>query len=148
VEQRAAHSATRNVATMLQLPYLVERFEIPAVYSDQLTTHEFIEYSSTSRYGNTRTEVWKRGQKIGRGTFGDVYKEECISGRSKGSVRAVKTILLNGQSVRSGMYIQELGTIARFSQEKVTSNVLPYSIVELIQRSLVIQAIRSVYRLV
>ncbi|PIA92755.1 Serine/threonine-protein kinase cds1 [Cercospora beticola] len=62
--------------------------------------------------------VWRRDPRpLGRGGFGEVYREECIDGLQRGSVRAVKLIQKpNARQLRGIDFSRELEAIARFSQ--------------------------------
>lgn len=63
--------------------------------------------------------IWRRGyEPIGTGGFGTVFREECIKGREKGTLRAVKHIQKPTTSRRAtGIdFGRELKAIARFSQ--------------------------------
>lgn len=72
---------------------------------------------------NGAFSVWERShRKLGQGSFGAVYREECVEGRSLGTLRAVKVIqkLTSLDSRRSKVdYSKELEAIARFSQPQV-----------------------------
>lgn len=56
--------------------------------------------------GKVRVERWSRVERIGKGTFGSVYKEKC----DNGDVRAVKVVL------HSAMNIRELLALTRMTQ--------------------------------
>ncbi|SMQ44881.1 unnamed protein product [Zymoseptoria tritici ST99CH_3D7] len=81
------------------------------VTEDQIAVH--------TRHDNHGTPtVWKRSLRpIGQGGFGAVYREECIEGRNRGSLRAVKAVqkvIFQGSPQMD--YSKELEAIARFSQ--------------------------------
>ncbi|CAH0043640.1 unnamed protein product [Clonostachys solani] len=65
-------------------------------------------------------ETWKRREKIGSGTFGKVWLQECIDGENIGRFRAVKEI--TKRKCEDGSvpieYNRELEAIAKFSQSK------------------------------
>lgn len=65
--------------------------------------------------------VWKRDiRPVGRGGFGEVYREECVQGHSRGALRAVKAIQKpNSMMVSKTDYSKELEAIARFPQPQV-----------------------------
>ena len=64
--------------------------------------------------------IWKRTYKtLGEGGFGLVFREECIQGFQKGTVRAVKKIEKPNAFKATGIdYGRELEAIARFSKPK------------------------------
>ncbi len=71
-------------------------------------------------------EEWRRvdvkdGGLLGRGGFGEVFKEECmrdISGTQLGHFRAVK-VIERGKVNTKVYYREELKALAKFSQAKV-----------------------------
>ena len=71
--------------------------------------------TSHSRWRSNTAEEWRRGKCLGEGGYGQVYLEECISGGTIGSVRAVKKL----QKARSEDYHHELNALALFSLGKV-----------------------------
>ncbi|GIZ43255.1 hypothetical protein CKM354_000648700 [Cercospora kikuchii] len=62
--------------------------------------------------------VWKRDARcLGRGGFGEVFREECIDGPLRGTLRAVKLIQRPNSSRSQRIdFSRELEAIARFSQ--------------------------------
>lgn len=73
-------------------------------------------------HGNQES-VWSRTMRpLGSGGFGVVYREECISGRMRGAVRAVKSIAKPSSSEQGSKisYANELRTVALFSQHRVS----------------------------
>lgn len=80
---------------------------MPSITTDDLVHHTRIDatlwedskhaYTKHTYYGWRKDAAeeytWRRAFKaIGKGGFGNVYREECIQGRSKGALRAVKHI--------------------------------------------------------
>ncbi|KAM3551335.1 hypothetical protein MY1884_007773 [Beauveria asiatica] len=71
----------------------------------------------------TKQEVkWDHIKILGRGSFGLVWLQQCVSKPSQGQLRAVKDILKD-PNCRDGRfnYNRELEAIAKFSQERVRS---------------------------
>jgi hypothetical protein len=64
-------------------------------------------------------ERWRHTQELGRGSFGIVRLEECISGQSSGQLRAVKELRKNDRSMPVAYYSKELDAIFKFSHEHV-----------------------------
>lgn len=90
------------------------------------TVHRFQEPDSTSGQRLvTRSELWRRQEKIGKGWFGSIWLEKCTKGGRLGAtaqdgvVRAVKQIDIDR---RFGLvdYNRELGSIAKFSHSRVS----------------------------
>lgn len=76
-------------------------------------------------------EVWQRvdatgGRLLGRGGFGQVFKEQCmhdVRGTKVGRFRAVK-VIERGNEVTKAYYREELKALAKFSNPKASQ---PYS---------------------
>jgi hypothetical protein len=75
-------------------------------------------------------EIWQREDAsgshhlLGRGGFGSVYKETCISdirGAKLGRFRAVK-VIERGDQVSKAYYREELKALAKFSAPRVSSS--------------------------
>ena len=99
---------------------LVPLAQLKAYLSDdqQYTRHEY--WSSRPGQSGLRKQQWMRTKCLGRGGFGEVHQEECISGDGIGDVRAVKAVRKPSSKNRKSIdYNQELEAIARFSQEGV-----------------------------
>lgn len=94
--------------------------------SDEYTCHFYNESGTTSRQRTVqREEYWKRQKHIGGGSYGSVWLEECIQGRSEVQLRAVKQITKPPTSSRLIDCYRELEAIAKFSHPKVGSSTLP-----------------------
>lgn len=63
-------------------------------------------------------ECWRPVQRLGSGTFGDVWQEQCLSGPSKKDVRAVKR-LDKRQARFSEMSRRELEALTTFSNSNI-----------------------------
>ncbi|PPJ60976.1 hypothetical protein CBER1_02014 [Cercospora berteroae] len=67
--------------------------------------------------GDLHTLLERDPRPLGRGGFGEVYREECTEGSPRGSLRAVKLIQRpNARQLRNIDLSRELEAIARFSQ--------------------------------
>jgi serine/threonine protein kinase len=101
---------------MPPIPDLVRDSRLETTFLDQKTTvHTFIEPDGASGR-SVRREYWKKEVILGRGGFGDVRREQCIAGKDKGTLRAVKVI--RKQSSLVDLY-RELEAISKFSHSRV-----------------------------
>lgn len=67
-----------------------------------------------------RLETWERSRVIGEGGQGIVLLQKCISrGPRENAERALKVIRCVGPEGDKARYVSELGTMARFSHERV-----------------------------
>ena len=67
-------------------------------------------------------ETWQRVNELGRGGYGVVWLEKCISD-STNRVRAVKELRTGGGDVSTTTYFRELEAVAKFSHERVRSSI-------------------------
>ena len=65
-------------------------------------------------------EIWQSKKIVGRGGFGSVRLEECLTGKRSGEVRAVKKIEYYSSTFTSSEISRELEAIGRFSQKTVS----------------------------
>ncbi len=90
-------------------------------------------------------ERWRRKQELGRGSFGVVWLEKCVSGPSEGQLRAVKELRKAPQSTTSKYYAKELEAIVKFSHERVGPSMTSFNIKLLIKKiKIVSRLFRSV----
>ncbi|RDL30227.1 uncharacterized protein BP5553_10505 [Venustampulla echinocandica] len=103
---------------MLRIPDLVLDSKLHTQFSDSATIHSFLE---TDRSGDRscRKEYWRQEKLLGRGGFGEVRLERCVTaGAKQDALRAVKVIkkqLITGISPDLN---RELEAIAKFSQDR------------------------------
>lgn len=64
------------------------------------------------------SERWRAVRCLGKGSFGDIWQEHCISGPSKDAIRAVKR-LSKRQSTFSEMSRRELNALVTFSNSHI-----------------------------
>ena len=106
--------------TSIRLPDLVIDSEIPATIEKEWTKHMFYESGPSSGKRKIQVEQkWKRKEYLGKGSYGTVWLEECISGSHNTSLRAVKQIRKTGPDTKHIIYHRELEAIIKFSNAKV-----------------------------
>lgn len=66
-----------------------------------------------------KVEIWKRGKKLGAGTFGTVWIEKCVPSEGPARVRAVKVIKKSSDPSKQIYCDQELEAMAKFSRPRV-----------------------------
>lgn len=98
---------------------LVRDMELPTKFYPNSTHHYSFQpdYSSTGTRYN-RKEIWEKDKTLGRGAFGMVWLERCVSGNTV-KLRAVKIITKDPNPLHQKYCDQELDAIAKFSQMKV-----------------------------
>ncbi|TGJ76816.1 hypothetical protein E0Z10_g10823, partial [Xylaria hypoxylon] len=87
---------------------------------DGVTQHT---YAYSEPHGGQRampvTENWKQSRLLGRGGFGSVWLEACVSGPRQGELRAVKEVKKQDISADATIdYGRELQAVAKFSHRK------------------------------
>lgn len=87
---------------------------------DYIQHVKYVSSSNKKTRGTRKEERWKRERRLGRGSFGVVWLQQCIQGVSVGEVRAVKEL----PRFEDSNCHRELEAIALFSHTKV-SLVLP-----------------------
>jgi len=109
---------------MPPIPDIVKVSKLDTQFSldPEYTRHiQEVSESISERRKVRKEERWKKERRLGRGSFGDVWLEQCIHGDSKGEVRAVKKV----QKVDRNNYHRELEAIALFSHSKVRILMFP-----------------------
>ncbi|VUC35619.1 unnamed protein product [Clonostachys rosea] len=72
--------------------------------------------SSVMRRRLRSEETWSSRRLLGRGSFGQVWLQECVAGNPRRELRAVKEIMKH--QMKTSYLFRELETIAKFSQDK------------------------------
>jgi len=76
--------------------------------------------SIVHKYRNSTSEHWKRNRFIGRGSYGTVWLQKCVTGEPDVKIRVVKEIFIPDRQVAKRLdYSRELEAIAKFSQPTV-----------------------------
>jgi len=76
--------------------------------------------SVVHKYRNTASEHWKQNRRIGRGSYGTVWLQKCVTGEPDVKIRVVKEIFIPGRQLAKPLdYSRELEAIAKFSQPTV-----------------------------
>jgi hypothetical protein len=98
---------------------LVRDSKLQANVSRNCTIHIYVE-AGRNRRRISRQDVWQHEKYLGQGSYGQVWLEECIAGKSIGELRAVKMIRKrpNASTIRD--YNRELEAVAKFSNPKVS----------------------------
>lgn len=100
-------------------PDLVRDSELETHFRGGDTVHTFYFASETQRK-TRREDRWRRGERLGDGAFGTVWKERLVNDSGTSQYRAVKRI------GKQRGYIRELNAIAKFSHEKVYLDVIDF----------------------
>jgi calcium/calmodulin-dependent protein kinase I len=109
--------------TMGTLSDLVGDWKLKCIVDGNCTIQtRHVSNPATGQWRSLVQERWKRKKRLGSGSFGTVWLEECVSGPSQGQVRAVKE-LHKGTAPSSSMspsnFSRELEAIFKFSHELV-----------------------------
>jgi hypothetical protein len=107
---------------MPRLSDLVLDSKLNAEFRDSATIHSFLEIDDVGGR-STREESWETEQSLGRGGFGQVRLERCVtSGTKRGILRAVKIIDTQSNLYRFLDFNTELEAIAKFSNDRVSKD--------------------------
>ncbi|KAF7511988.1 hypothetical protein GJ744_002701 [Endocarpon pusillum] len=103
---------------MSRLPDLIRDSRLRTEFRDSLTIHSYLEIDEIgSRF--SREEYWKTERFLGRGGFGQVQLERCITtGAKQDSLRVVKVMNKLLDSSGSLDVNRELEAIAKFSNDR------------------------------
>ncbi|GIZ45793.1 hypothetical protein CKM354_000894500 [Cercospora kikuchii] len=99
---------------MTEIMDLVRRSKLDAEITDLITKHVYHRTDRVQRSVRTG-EKWKKAGTLGRGGFGEVYLEKCLSGNKRGELRAVKKLYKSHAEIDMN---RELFAIALFSDAK------------------------------
>ena len=104
-------------------PDLVSLSKLNAHFSsDPQYTQHVHHVSRPGQRSIIQKEQWKRQRKLGSGSFGAVYLEQCTKGDKEGKVRAVKEI----KKPQDCNYYRELEALAFFFLPAGQNNALLY----------------------
>lgn len=121
-----------------RLPDLVRDSQLEATVSaDHTIQTVYVSDPITGQRRIQTEERWQRTRRLGRGSFGQVWLDKCISGPSSGQVRTVKEIWKDTVRTAPGIappinYHRELEAIAKFSQKKVSCMGSYYGLVHIL----------------
>jgi hypothetical protein len=95
----------------------VSKLDTQFYSNPEYTQHiQYVSVSALERRRVRKEERWRQVGRLGRGSFGGVWMEQCIQGDSEGKLRAVKKV----RKLESKNYYRELEAIALFSHIKVS----------------------------
>ena len=98
---------------------LVRDSKLDTCFGEGTVQHIYQLSNPSTRQRRIRIEeTWRGERQLGKGTFGRVWLQTCVSGPKKGEVRAVKEIFMD-RSSNAIDYGRELEAIAKFSNDKV-----------------------------
>lgn len=106
--------------TMSRLSDLVHDTRLNTSIEDNITIHQYDESDDENDARSTlRSERWEQTNHLGRGGYGDVWLQQCVSGKRGYERRAVKIISRLYLKDKDN-YMAELEAIAKFSQRRVS----------------------------
>jgi Protein tyrosine and serine/threonine kinase len=104
---------------MSRVPDLVLDSRLRTRFNGSEAIHSFVEIDGAGRRTD-RKEHWKWERGLGRGGFGQIQLERCVTtGTKKDAMRAVKIISKQTNSRMSLDFNRELEAIAKFSHDRV-----------------------------
>lgn len=106
---------------MSRLPDLVHDTRLNTSIKGNITIHHYDESDDENDARSTlRSEHWQQTSHLGRGGYGDVWLQQCVSGKRGYERRAVKIIPRLYLKDKKDNYMAELEAIAKFSQRRVS----------------------------
>ena len=98
---------------------LDSKLESDFLPGDEGVVHTRVRTGKNAKRRVQRTkESWRRKWRLGGGSYGTVWLEECTDGDPGGQLRAVKEMAKGQSSVSEVDFHRELEAIAKFSHEK------------------------------
>ncbi|GAP92704.1 putative calcium calmodulin-dependent protein kinase type 1b protein [Rosellinia necatrix] len=116
---QAVHQVTHEPSALSSTPVQYLSLDT-SVDTDGVTQHTYM-YSEPDSSGQAlrTTEDWRQSRLLGRGSFGSVWLEACVSGPKQGHLRAVKEVKKQDISSDSVVdYERELQAVAEFSHRR------------------------------
>ncbi|KAK1236934.1 hypothetical protein MKX08_007882 [Trichoderma sp. CBMAI-0020] len=103
---------------MTRLPDLVHDTRLNTSFKNNITIHHYDESDDENNARSTlRSEHWEQTNHLGRGSYGDVWLQQCVSGKRGYERRAVKIISRLRLKDKKNSYMAELEAISKFSQK-------------------------------
>ncbi|SPO02533.1 uncharacterized protein DNG_05206 [Cephalotrichum gorgonifer] len=108
---------------MSRYPDLVQGTKLDTSFTDDYTVHEHEDSEDEQCLGRParRVEYWRTERPLAEGGFGEVYLQQCIEGRRRVYLRAVKVLSKFKSRAKNINYITELEVIAKFSQKRYSN---------------------------
>lgn len=104
-----------------RLPDLVRDTRLNTSFKDNITIHHYDESDDENDVRSTwLSECWQQMSHLGHGGYGDVWLQQCVSGKRGYERRAVKIIPRLRLKDKKDSYMAEPETIAKFSQRRVS----------------------------
>jgi hypothetical protein len=106
---------------MSHISDIVRDKKLDTSFVDNFTVHHYDD-SDEERYERSvqRSEYWEHDGLIGKGGYGDVFRQKCVQGKGRYELRAVKVISTGDAKTRHIRNASELEAIAKFSQRRVS----------------------------
>ncbi|KAJ4213247.1 hypothetical protein NW759_011090 [Fusarium solani] len=109
------------------LPDLVRDWELDTKFvSNKQTIHTtYVSDPARGRWRRAEEEVWDQTSMLGRGSFGVVSLQKCVSGPNSGKVRAVKEIQVTLDRSLDKFLSREISAIVKFSHKRFRECFVP-----------------------
>lgn len=126
----------RIAAPTPPIPDLVRDSNLQTSFHLDCTIHSYTEFDRTRRR-TIRQEYWKSKRRLGQGSYGQVWLEECTEGKSQGALRAVK-IIHKAPDTNTRDYLRELEAVAKFSHPRVSLDHMSLNVAELSEKKIIV----------
>ena len=104
---------------MEDIPDLVRDSMLDTFFDGDYHLHRYDSDDEIQGQSTRRWEYWEDRGKLAEGGFGKIHLQECVEGRGKGGMRAVKVLSKSKSAANKIDYVNELEAIAKFSQKRV-----------------------------